>query len=177
MMQRPFKVVGVGPVSLFVGDLAKASHFYSEILGFKPRTTAEWHGHKAEFFSIGSEHHSLALYDVGLRTELGLPPRLGSMALGARVANYRQLRAAVSALVARGAQEVAVPPELVPGFDYVAHLRDPDGNLVQLYYYQRQCAPAGADPQPVSGDADRWPEAAEAPNDVYGGEQFLGPWE
>jgi hypothetical protein len=100
-----------------------------------------------------------------------------SMALGLQLANYRQLRAAVSFMKSRGAEEVSVPSELVPGFDYVTHLRDPDGNLVQLYYYQRQYGPADASPQTVSGSAADWPEEVDALDDVFGGQQFLGPWE
>jgi hypothetical protein len=99
------------------------------------------------------------------------------MALGLRLANYRQLREAVTFMTDRGAAEVSVPAELVPGFDYVAHLRDPDGNLVQLYYYQRQCTPAGPGPRTVSAPAQEWPELIDAPEDVYGGQQFLGPWQ
>jgi hypothetical protein len=99
------------------------------------------------------------------------------MALGFRVANYRQLRAAVAFLVERGATEVEVPAELLAGFDYVTHLRDPDGNLVQLYYHQRQIVPSGPEPELVSGGAARWPELIDAPPGVHGGETFLGPWE
>jgi hypothetical protein len=29
----------------------------------------------------------------------------------------------------------------------------------------------------VSSSANDWPEAINAPLDVYGGQQFLGPWE
>jgi len=99
------------------------------------------------------------------------------MALGFQVANYRQLRAAVAHMVARGAEEVRVPAALTPGFDYVAHLRDPDGNLAQLYYYQRQCASTDPLPDVVSGDAAEWPKIIDAPSDVFGGQQFLGPWQ
>jgi hypothetical protein len=99
------------------------------------------------------------------------------MALGFRLANYRQLRAAVQFMKDRGAEELSIPAELVPGFDYVTHLRDPDGNLVQLYYYQRECGPTDPDPQTISGGAAQWPELIDAPQDVYGGQQYFGPWE
>ena len=69
------------------------------------------------------------------------------------------------------------PAALLPGFDYVTHLRDPDGNLVQLYYYQQQCAPAEPAPPTVSEPAAGWPELVDAQADVFGGQQFLGPWE
>jgi len=177
VMARPFKIVGLGPVSIFVEDLGRAVRFYNEVLGFNLRTEVSWRGHRGALLSSGTEHHSLALYEAGLRTELGMSGRLDSMSLGFRLANYRQLRAAVRFMKDRGAEEVSVPASLVPGFDYVTHLRDPDGNLAQLYYYQRTCAPVDPDPHTVSGDAAQWPELIDAPQDVYGGEQFLGPWE
>jgi hypothetical protein len=39
----------------------------------------------------------------------------------------------------------AVPNELYPGIDYVAHAFDPDGHCIQLYYYMEQ---VGWDGQP-----------------------------
>jgi catechol 2,3-dioxygenase-like lactoylglutathione lyase family enzyme len=177
LMRRPFKIVGIGPVSLFVADLEEARRFYTQVLGFEVRCEVEWQGHRGALLYCGTDHHNLALYEAGLRDALGMDARADSMALGFRLANYRQLRAAVAHLVARGAKEVEVPAELVPGFDYVAHLRDPDGNLVQLYYYQRQCAPEDPFPRTVSGAAAEWPELIDAPADVFGGQVFLGPWE
>lgn len=177
MMERPFKIVGIGPVSLFVSDLVGAERFYTQVLGFEVRRRVGWNGHDGLLLSCGTDHHLLALYEGGLRDDLGMPARCDSMALGFRLANYRQLRAAVAHMVARGAEEVSVPPELIPGFDYVTHLRDPDGNLVQLYYYQRQVGPDGPMPSVVSGASLTWPELVDAPADVFGGQVFLGPWE
>jgi catechol 2,3-dioxygenase-like lactoylglutathione lyase family enzyme len=176
-MSRPFKIVGIGPISLFVDDLVRAETFYTRVLGFTVRERVSWNGHDGIVLNSGAEYFTLALYDSALRAELGLPGRANSMALGFRVANYRQLRAAVAFMCARGAQEVSVPAELVPGFDYVAHLKDPDGNLVQLHYYQRQCIPAPPLPAPVSSPVRDWPETIAAAADVFGGQQFLGPWE
>jgi catechol 2,3-dioxygenase-like lactoylglutathione lyase family enzyme len=176
-MARPFKVTGIGPVSLFVDDLDRATRFYTDVLGFGVRERVQWGGHQGVLLYSDTDHHTLALYAAGLRSALGMPAGLDSMALGLRLANYRQLREAVAFMTSRGAEEVAVPAELVPGFDYVSHLRDPDGNLVQLYYYQRQCAPSGPGPRTISGSARQWPEVIDAPEDVYGGQQFLGPWQ
>ncbi|MCW2646547.1 MAG: hypothetical protein QOF87_555 [Pseudonocardiales bacterium] len=177
VMTRPFKIVGIGPVSIFVDDLERATGFYRDVLGFNVRAQVSWDAHHGVLLSSGTEHHSLALYETGLRAALDLPTRLDSMALGFRLANYRQLRAAVQFMKDRGAEELSIPAELVPGFDYVTHLRDPDGNLVQLYYYQRECGPTDPDPQTISGGAAQWPELIDAPQDVYGGQQYFGPWE
>jgi catechol 2,3-dioxygenase-like lactoylglutathione lyase family enzyme len=176
-MSRPFKIVGIGPISLFVDDLPRAEAFYTRVLGFTVRERLSSSGYDGLVLHSGAEYFTLALYESGLRGILGLPDRADSMALGFRVANYRHLRSAVEFMCARGAQEVRVPAELVPGFDYVTHLKDPDGNLVQLYYYQRQCGPADPPTPAVSSSAAEWPEVIEAPPDVFGGQQFLGPWE
>ncbi len=176
-MARPFKITGIGPVSLFVDDLDRTTRFYTDVLGFGVRERVRWGEHQGVLLYSGTDHHTLALYTAGLRAALGVPARLDSMALGLRLANYRQLREAVRFMTDRGAEEVSLPAELVPGFDYVSHLRDPDGNLVQLYYYQRQCAPSGPASRTVSGPAGQWPELIDAPEDVYGGQQFLGPWQ
>jgi catechol 2,3-dioxygenase-like lactoylglutathione lyase family enzyme len=176
-MSRPFKIVGIGPISVFVDDLARAETFYTRLLGFAVRERVSWNGHHGIVLNSGAEFFTLALYESALRSDLRLPSRANSMALGFRVANYRQLRAAVEFMCARGAEEVSVPAELVPGFDYVAHLKDPDGNLVQLYYYQRQCGPTEPLPSTVSNTVREWPETIDAPPDVFGGQQFLGPWE
>jgi catechol 2,3-dioxygenase-like lactoylglutathione lyase family enzyme len=176
-MARPFKVTGIGPVSLFVDDLDRATRFYTDVLGFGVRERVQWGEHQGVLLYSDTDHHTLALYAASLRSALGMPARLDSMALGLRLANYRQLREAVRFMTRRGAEEVSLPAELVPGFDYVSHLRDPDGNLVQLYYYQRQCAPSGPGPRTVSTPAQEWPELIDAPEDVYGGQQFLGPWQ
>jgi len=176
-MSRPFKIVDIGPISIFVDDLARAEMFYTNVLGFTVRERVSHNGHDGVMLSSGAEYFTLALYESALRSDLGLPARADSMALGFRVANYQQLRAAVDFMCARGAVEVSVPADLVPGFDYVAHLNDPDGNLVQLYYYQRQCVPAEPLQATVSSSAADWPEVIDAPLDVFGGQQFLGPWE
>jgi catechol 2,3-dioxygenase-like lactoylglutathione lyase family enzyme len=177
IMSRPFKIVGIGPVSLFVDDLALAEDFYTRVLGFAVRERVSWNGHRGIVLSSGADYFTLALYESTIRSDLGLMSRSNSMALGFRLANYRQLRAAVAFMCARGAEEVNVPAELVPGFDYVAHLMDPDGNLVQLYYYQRQCGPLDPLPATESGRVAEWPDVISAPLDVFGGQQFLGPWE
>lgn len=177
LMSKPFKITAIGPVSLFVEDLKAAKEFYCDVLGFVERSDVEWRGHHGVLLNIGAEHYSLALYESSLRAELGLSDELDSMALGLRVANFRQLRDAIDFMIARGAVEVEVPASLVPGYDYVAHLKDPDGNLVQLYYYQRQHGPSDDEPITTSGRHSDWPDAVRAPEDVYGGQQFLGPWE
>ena len=70
-----------------------------------------------------------------------------------------------------------LPEELHPGIDYVAYAQDPDGHLIQLYYYMEQLGWEGK-PRPtalrraVSRD---WPETLEPLSDTYVDQVFQGP--
>jgi hypothetical protein len=91
------------------------------------------------------------------------------------VANYRQLRNAVTFLREHGVTVRDLPPELSPGIDYSAFAIDPDGHAIQLYYYMQQVADGSGE---VAGarSIDTWPDAVEARPDTFAGEAFLGPW-
>ena len=177
-MTRPFKIVGIGPVSLFVADLEQATRFYRDILSFTERTSVEWNGHRGVMLSASTDHHNLALYELGLRSALqAVPDRLIRWRSGFRLANYRQLRAAVAHMLARGAEEVTVPAALLPGFDYVTHLRDPDGNLVQLYYSPGGDAHRQGPRRPRSRNPRQAGRTSWTRRRVFAGQQFLVPWE
>lgn len=183
LMPRPFKVVRIGPVSLFVADVEAATAFYRDRLGFTVSEEVEWQGSRCTFLRANTEHHSLALLPVALRSRLGLSAHTTCAAFGLQLANYRQLRAAVRFLTEHGCQFVdSIPPDLYPGIDYAAHVLDPDGHCVQLYYTMEQI---GWDGQPrpreqrraTPTDPAAWPEVVEALPDTFAGEPFLGPWE
>lgn len=180
LLPRPFKIVRLGPVGLFVKDLEAARAFYRDVLGFIPTEEVVWQGHRCVFMRTNTEHHSLALYPIALRERLGMSDHTTSMALGLQLANYQQLRDAVRFLAERGARLIdRVPPELYPGIDYAAHVLDPDGHCLQLYYYMEQVGwdgkprPKQLRPNVTQGE---WPETVEAQPDTYHGEPFLGPW-
>lgn len=182
LLPRPFKVVRIGPVSLFVANVAEATAFYRDRLGFSVTTEVDWHGYPCTFLRANTEHHALALLPVQLRPELGLTAHTTCAAFGMQVANYRQLRAAVQFLTERGCRLLdSVPPDLYPGIDYAAHVLDSDGHCIQLYYYMQQVpgdghAPAPLDRAAASADPKTWPETVEAHADTFAGEPFLGPW-
>ena len=180
LLPRPFKIVRLGPVSLFVKDVHAAESFYRATLGFVPTEEVSWQGHRCVFMRVSTEHHSLALYPLALREKLGMSPHTTSMALGLQLANYEQLRNAVRFLADHGVRVTsAIPPELYPGMDYVAHVFDPDGHCLQLYYYMEQVGwdgkprPKDLRRKPVDGE---WPATLEPLPDTYQGEPFLGPW-
>jgi predicted lactoylglutathione lyase len=61
------------------------------------------------------------------------------MTFGIEVGSYEQLRSAVHFFEEKGSKVVErIPPELYPGIDYAAHVQDPDGHCLQLYYYMEQ---------------------------------------
>jgi len=180
LLPRPFKIVRIGPVSLFVRDINAAEVFYRDILGFIPTEEVLWQGYRCVFMRNNTEHHSLALYPLPLREILGLSAHTTSMSLGLQLANYRQLRDAVGFFRERGLRVIdTIPPELFPGIDYAAHVLDPDGHCIQLYYYMEQ---VGWDGRPRPKELRRtvpngeWPEVLDPMPDTYHGEPFLGPW-
>jgi len=179
LLPRPFKIVRLGPVELFAANMEAAEKFYRDTLGFTLTEEVEWRGQRCIYLRANTEHHSLALYPMALREALGLSPHTSSMSLGLQLANYRQLRDAVNFFAQRGARFAEVPPELYPGIDYAAHVLDPDGHCIKLYYYMEQVGWDGK-PRPKElrrkVDHGHWPETVEPLPDTYEGEPFFGPW-
>lgn len=179
LLPRPFKVVKHGPVRLFAHDLDALSAFYRETLGFIVTEEVSYNGHRCVFLRCNTEHHALALYPMALRAELGLSSDSTLMSFGVQVGNYRQLRETVAFLKEKGCAFVDIPPELTPGIDYTAHVLDPAGHAIQLYYYMEQVGWDGK-PRPPGErrpvDPNDWPEALEPVSDTYMGETYMGPW-
>jgi catechol 2,3-dioxygenase-like lactoylglutathione lyase family enzyme len=181
LLPRPFKVTKIGPVKLFVDDLAAAERFYRDVLGFSVTEEVVWQGERCVFLRCDTEHHTLGLFPKACRAKLGLSPHTSSMSFGMQVANYRQLKEAVRFLREQGVRVETdlVPPELHPGVDYAAYAFDPDGHCIELYYYMEQVGWDGAVRpaalrRPV--DSTNWPETLEPLSDTFMGEPFLGPW-
>jgi hypothetical protein len=87
------------------------------------------------------------------------------------------LRHAVVFLKDQGVTFKELPSELHPGIDYVAYAEDPDGHLVQLYYYMEQL---GWDGKPRPKELRRqvnqeWPETLEPLSDTYMDQVYQGP--
>jgi len=138
LLGRPFKVVKIWPVRIFVDDVAKAYDFYRDVLGLVPTEEVTWRGHRCVFLRANTEHHSLALYPKALRAELGLASFTSLFSFGLQLGDYRQLKDAVAFLKREGVTIKHLPPELFPGMDYTSFAIDPDGYAMQLYYYMEQ---------------------------------------
>ena len=178
LLARPFKIVRVGPVRLFVADIERATCFYRDDLGLSVTEEIEYRGHRCVFLRANTEHHSVALYPIALRSELGISPHSTLMSFGVQLASYQQLRDAVAFFERAGVTIKFLPAELFPGIDYCAFAIDPDGHAIQLYYYMEQIGWDGK-PRPAaerpSIDNAHWPETVPAASDSYSGETFLGP--
>jgi catechol 2,3-dioxygenase-like lactoylglutathione lyase family enzyme len=177
MLPRPFAITKIGPVALFVKDLEAALDFYVDSLGFQLTEEGEYRTHRLVFLRHGAEHHSLALFPKALRDELGCSPHTTSASFGIEVGSYSQLRHAVSFLKEHGVVFKELPEELHPGIDYAAYAQDPDGHLVQLYYYMEQL---GWDGRPRPKEHRRqvsreWPETLEPLSDTYMDQVYQGP--
>ena len=177
LLPRPFKITKIGPVNLFVNDLDKALAFYQEDLGFVYTEESEYRGHRVVFLRNGNEHHSLGLMPKALRSELGCSSHTSCMSFGVEFGSYDQLRNAVTFLKDNGVTFKDIPEEFHPGIDFAAYAVDPDGHLIQLYYYLEQLGWQGQ-PRPkelrrkVNGE---WPETLEPLSDTYADQVFQGP--
>jgi catechol 2,3-dioxygenase-like lactoylglutathione lyase family enzyme len=175
LLARPFKIVKIGPVRLFVQDLDRSLDYYTRGLGFALTHEVEFEGQRCVFLRANTEHHSLALYPLALRERLGLSPHTTCLSFGVQLANYRQLRDAVAFLREHGVTVRALPAELSPGIDYSAFAIDPDGHAIQLYYYMQQSGDASLS-VPATVGVDEWPLTVQARPDTFAGEAYLGPW-
>ena len=177
LLPRPFKVTRIGPVKLFVDDVARSLPFYEEILGFVPTEEVTVRGHRCVYLRQGTEHHSVALIPKALREALGFSAQTSLMAFGLELGSYQQLKDAVRWLREQGVRLLDVPAELSPGIDYHAHVVDPEGHAVELYYYMEQ---VGWDGRPRPAPERRrlrepWPDTLEPFSDTYVDQTFQGP--
>ncbi len=178
LLPRPFKITKIGPVGLFVKDLEKSEAFYTELLGFVKTEEVTHKGRRCLFLRNGTEHHSLGLFPRELRQELGLSAHTTCMSFGLELGSYDQLKSAVRFLKDKGAKLVnTIPPDLHPGIDYAAHVLDPDGHCLQLYYYMEQIGWDGK-PRPKElrrAVPEEWPDVLDPFSDTYADQTFQGP--
>ncbi|HEV2574390.1 MAG TPA: VOC family protein [Beijerinckiaceae bacterium] len=179
LLGRPFKVTKIGPIRLFVEDVAAVTAFYRDTMGLRFTEEVTWNGHRCTFLRANTEHHSLALYPVALRQELDLSAHTSLFSCGFQVGDYTQLRDAVTFLQEQGVTVRKLPPELFPGIDFSAFAIDPDGHAIQLYHHMEQI---GWDGRPMPADLRRkvdnanWPQTLPMQSDSFNGEVYLGPW-
>ncbi|MFC3578056.1 VOC family protein [Streptomyces yaanensis] len=117
-------------VRLLVSDFAACYRFYSEVLGLKPQSGAV--DGPYEKFSAVTGSAGIALQDRAMMAEvLG---ELGDEATGHRslvVLRVDDLDAYCEQITSRGATLLHGPAPMTDRMR-VAHLKDPEGNLVEL---------------------------------------------
>jgi catechol 2,3-dioxygenase-like lactoylglutathione lyase family enzyme len=179
LLPRPFKTVKIGPLHMFVRNMEAAVAFYRDELGLQVTEEITWQGHRCVFLRCNTEHHSIGLYPIALRSVLGLSAHTTCLSFGLQLAEYCQLRDARGWLSEKGVTVKYLPPELFPGIDYSAFAIDPDGHAIQLYHYMEQIGWDGR-PRPANlrrkVDNEHWPEALDALSDSFMGEAYMGPW-
>jgi catechol 2,3-dioxygenase-like lactoylglutathione lyase family enzyme len=177
-LPRPFKIVNIGPMSLFVADVAASEAFYAQTMGFARTEVVTYKGHRCVYLRNGGEHHSLSLLPKALRGELGLNPNTSVASMGLQMGSYRQLCDAVGFLKKKGVRFTdSIPQELYPGIDYAAHILDPAGHALMLYYYMERVGWDGG-PRPAAERrriGKEWPESLEPMSDTYADPPFMGP--
>ncbi|MFF8943251.1 VOC family protein [Streptomyces sp. NPDC014864] len=117
-------------VRLLVGDFAACYRFYADVLGLKPQSGAAEGPY--EKFSPATGSAGIALQDRAMMA--GVLGELGEEANGHRslvVLRVDDLDATCARITARGGTLLHGPAPLTDRMR-VAHLKDPEGNLVEL---------------------------------------------
>ncbi|MEV5143904.1 VOC family protein [Streptomyces sp. NPDC052727] len=117
-------------VRLLVTDFAACYRFYADVLGLKPQSGAT--GGPYEKFSPHAGSAGIALQDRAMMAEI--LAELGDTATGHRslvVLRVDDLDAYCARITARGATLLHGPAPMTDRMR-VAHLKDPEGNLVEL---------------------------------------------
>lgn len=117
-------------VRLLVSDFAACYRFYAEVLGLKPQSGAT--GGPYERFSPHTGSAGIALQDRSMMAEV--LDELGDTVTGHRslvVLRVDDLDAYCEEITERGAVLVQGPAPMTERMR-VAHLKDPEGNLVEL---------------------------------------------
>ena len=128
-MSAPVEVVGLDHIVLNVADVERSLAFYSGALGLQPVRVAEWREEKAPFPSVRVDEQTII--------DLLAAPRTGQNAdhfcLVVEPTDF-------AAVVAGGRFEVLDGPGPrfgARGIGTSLYIRDPDGNVVELRYYQK----------------------------------------
>ena len=179
LLPRPFRIVKIGPIGIFVTNMTASLDFYCAMMGFLITEEVDYKGHRCVYLRNNTEHHSLVLYPIELRDEFGMSDHTTTAGFGLQVANYQQLKDAREFLMENGVRVTEMPLELTPGLDYSFLAFDEDGHAIQFYYAMEQLG-WDAKPRPASQrrkiTPGEWPETLDALPDSYMGEPFLGPW-
>jgi catechol 2,3-dioxygenase len=121
----------VGHVVLKVRDLKRAEQFYTEVLGMEVVMRLDRpQGIKGVFFSLGEQHHDIAVLEVPTDAELVKDNQVGLHHIALQVGSFAELQDAYRTLKARGANITRTIDHFITKSIYFT---DPDGNGLELY--------------------------------------------
>lgn len=127
-MNAPVEVVGLDHIVLNVSDVERSLAFYAGTLGLAPVRVDEWRGGRAPFPSIRVDGHTII--------DLLAAPRTGQNAdhfcLVVSPTDFSEVAASGRFDVVDGPG----PRFGARGMGTSLYVRDPDGNVVELRYYE-----------------------------------------
>jgi len=112
-------------VAIVTPDLERAVNFYTQTLGMKLIARV---GETIAFIDIGGTRLELLAKDVA---EAQSEPTQGLVHLAWQVSD---IQGAYEALAAKGVQFHVTPRPALDGQIWVAFFKDPDGNILELFY-------------------------------------------
>ena len=125
------EVKELGHVVLFVSDVERSRHFYTDILGWR-ELRREGARPGTATYSTGRTHHELYLMQVSEDAQpIPQGPRLGLYHIGVKIGTTdEELQAALAELREAGVRVVGSSDH---GHTHSLYILDPDGNEVELY--------------------------------------------
>jgi catechol 2,3-dioxygenase len=109
-------------------DLEKMAKFYTEVLGFE--VVARTKRPKGVFFSLGTQHHDLAIIQAPPETQAQKPTPTGLHHLALQVGSHEELKACYQELKAHG---VPIAGTIDHKITHSVYFSDPEGNMVELF--------------------------------------------
>lgn len=123
------KIQGLGHVVLQVRSRERSEAFYTGLLGIP--VAVRYEPVRSTFFSLGDDHHCLAVIEIGEDAPQAPPGVTGLRHIAFRLADAAdELPAIMHRLEAAGA---SVERALDHGITHSLYVKDPDGNTVELY--------------------------------------------
>lgn len=123
-------------IRILVDDFPASFHFYRDVLGFTPQSEAQRSGPYACFkFADGDTDLALFSRELMARTIGATPSARGADDHAVLVVRVDDVDDAHAKAVAAGAQSVAAPADRPDWGVRAAHLRAPEGTLVEFCSY------------------------------------------
>lgn len=122
------RIQRVGHVVLKARDLQRAEQFYTEVLGFE--VVARLQHPRGVFFSLGTQHHDLAVLEVSAEAERPKEDQVGLHHVALQVGSWAELKEFYYKLKAHDVQIVRTTDH---GITKSVYFLDPEGNRFELY--------------------------------------------